>query len=486
MNTKSLSTLLIVVVLLSFPTAAAYAQGSDVEPNDSCGSAQDLGVIILPLSFDGALDGFPYPSGDIDFIQLAVSPNMTVRIDLEGSSSGMGTLSDPFLGLFDSQCNLVAWNDDGGLGLNSRLIATVPNDGVLVLGITRCCDAGFSEGGSGTYLLSVQEILPPPNDNFANAASIAALPFSEFLDLSAAGVEANEPTPSCIGTINMTSWYVFTPTATGSLTARIFSSEFSPGLAVYTGTSLSDLVEVNSRCFGSPLTFPANANTTYFIQVGSVSGPGAPIEFRLDVTPPPVAGFSYSPLDPSTFENVQFCDSSFDPGEVGFESMTWDFGDGASSSDNCASHQYGADGDYNVQHSVTTFDGRSASTSQTVQVRTHDVSITRVGAPRSANVGQTRAITISIKNNRYPETVRIELYRSTAGGGFEWIATSTQFVPVRQGNRTTQFSFNYTFSPQDAQAGKVTFKALVFIEGARDAFQADNEAISVPPTTVKR
>ncbi len=236
----------------------------------------------------------------------------------------------------------------------------------------------------------------------------------------------------------------------------------------------------------SVLSFQANAGTTYYIQAGAYyDGEGGEMEFQLEVTPPPVADFSFDPSDPSVFNNINFCDNSFDPGDVGIQSMTWDFGDGATSTDNCAAHQYLADGNYTVQHSVTTFDGRSASTSQVVQVRTHDVSIIKVAAPKSANVGQTKTINVSIKNNRYPETVTIELYRSVAGGGFELIGLSIQFVPVRPGNRTSQFTFNYTFSPQDAQAGKVTFKAIVFIENSNDGFPADNEAISTPPTVVK-
>jgi hypothetical protein len=111
------------------------------------------------------------------------------------------------------------------------------------------------------------------------------------------------------------------------------------------------------------------------------------------------------------------------------------------------------------------------------------VAITKVSAPRSAKVGQTRAITVSLRNTLREETVRIELYQSVPGG-FEQVAASTQFVPVRSGNRTSQFSFNYTFSPEDAQIGKVTFKAVAIIENGKDALPADNEAISAPPTTV--
>jgi len=53
-------------------------------------------------------------------------------------------------------------------------------------------------------------------------------------------------------------------------------------------------------------------------------------------------------------------------------------------------------------------------------------------------------------------------------------------VPVRSANRTTDFNFSYTFTSADAQVGKVTFKAVANIFGARDALPADNEAIATP------
>jgi hypothetical protein len=53
-------------------------------------------------------------------------------------------------------------------------------------------------------------------------------------------------------------------------------------------------------------------------------------------------------------------------------------------------------------------------------------------------------------------------------------------VPVRQANRTTAFSFDYTFTSDDWSIGKVTFWAVAWLQNARDALPADNEAISAP------
>ena len=43
---------------------------------------------------------------------VAAQPGEFVQAILQGSFSGAGTLGDPLLGLFDSDCNLIDVNDD--------------------------------------------------------------------------------------------------------------------------------------------------------------------------------------------------------------------------------------------------------------------------------------------------------------------------------------------------------------------------------------
>lgn len=107
--------------------------------------------MALPFVQEGDLN----PDPDLDFFRIEATPGDLVRVDLEGAGTGAGTLADPFLGFFDSACNLVSLNDDGGGNLNSRLVITVPADGILVLGVSRCCDGSFSEGGFGSYRLTI-------------------------------------------------------------------------------------------------------------------------------------------------------------------------------------------------------------------------------------------------------------------------------------------------------------------------------------------
>jgi hypothetical protein len=326
---------------------------------------------------------------------------------------------------------------------------------------------------------------PPSNDDFSSAEPFS-LPLNATVDITEATTEFNEPQVCWF--MDRTVWYTITPDQNRTVHVDTFGSAIGANINVYQSTSpgISNLNFLGCASSNNSPSFFLEAGQTYYLQAGSIFGEPGNIQVNVEefVPPPPQADFVYFPSDPMPLENMSFCDTSFDPAGFGFNSYTWDFGDGATSTVNCASHQYAADGDYTVQHSATTPDGRTAFVSKVVSVRTHDVSIMRVMAPTTARVGQSRSITVSIKNTRYPDNVRIELFRSTPNGGFEFIASSTQFVPVRSGNRTTEFNFNYTFSPQDAQVGKVTFRVIVTLVNARDAFPADNEAFSTPPTKV--
>ena len=82
--------------------------------------------------------------------------------------------------------------------------------------------------------------------------------------------------------------------------------------------------------------------------------------------------------------------------------------------------------------------------------------------------GKTSKISVDIRSNRLPETVQVQLFKSVPGG-YQPVATSVQTLPTR--NRVTTVAFSYTFTPDDAAIGKVTFRAVVSILGGRDALK---------------
>ena len=340
--------------------------------------------------------------------------------------------------------------------------------------------------------LGVTEVPAPPNDDFGDATVIGSVPYSDTQSSAAATLEPGEPSASCGPSTPPTQnsdWYAFSAPATGSYTVRTQGGW--PAIALYRGSSLGSLTEVACANGGGAVrTFAATAGQPTYIRVSDSSeGNSGPVTLTLDNAPAPTAGLWFSPGDPTAFDTISFQGSSYDPGGNPIVEERFDFGDGTSAVGCCpqdgwqtdARHHYAKDGDYTVRITATTSDGRSASGTQVVQVRTHDVAITKLTVPQSARVGQSRTITVSVANAHYAENVTVNVYRSIVGGGFEQVGTLTQGVPARGGNRTTDFSINYTFTTADATAGKMTFKAVAAITWpARDAVPGDNEVIALP------
>jgi Bacterial pre-peptidase C-terminal domain len=155
LTTCGLKTVILVLGVVLVLCSPGYSQ--EVEPNNTCLTAQNLGTVALPFTVDGSLDSTS-ESPDVDFFRFTGPPGSAVRVDLEGAATGKGTLGDPFLGFFDGDCNLITINDDSGGTLNSRIALTIPADGVFILGVTLCCDSEFLGGGIGTYQLTIARL----------------------------------------------------------------------------------------------------------------------------------------------------------------------------------------------------------------------------------------------------------------------------------------------------------------------------------------
>lgn len=323
-------------------------------------------------------------------------------------------------------------------------------------------------GFTSTFGLNMSVVLPPPNDNFADAIEFSSVPFSDSRDLTAAGVEPSEPT-ACGASFAESAWYAFTPATSGAYGALGVSN-----VNVYTGTSLSNLTNV--ACADWPgLYFHADAGTTYYLQT---YGGGVSVE----VVPPPNADFTYSPGDPSVFDDATYSywnGGYWDPTVNGW---AWKFSDGTEATGESVSHRFARDGDYTVTINVAARGGRTNSATKSVRVRTHDVTILSLTAPGKGKVGKQSTITVGIGNTRYPETVQVDLFKITPQGDV-LVGTSIGAVGVMKLKKTVDLSFNYVFTSDDATLGKLPFKAVATIQGARDAVNSDNTQTS-PPTLI--
>ena len=110
------------------------------------------------VAVDDSTTGDIETAGDRDWFAVTLEAGTTYRIDLEGSDTGAGTLSDPYLrGVYDSEGVRLAGttNDDGGVRCNSRVFFMAQEAGTYYVaagGLERFSDE------IGTYTLSVTEI----------------------------------------------------------------------------------------------------------------------------------------------------------------------------------------------------------------------------------------------------------------------------------------------------------------------------------------
>ena len=97
-------------------------------------------------------------SGDRDWFAVELVAGRTYVIDLRGSPTGDGTLSDPYLrGIYDAEGNRISntTDDDGGQSYNSRVTFTATESG------THYIAAGAYSSRQGTYELEVTDTSPP-------------------------------------------------------------------------------------------------------------------------------------------------------------------------------------------------------------------------------------------------------------------------------------------------------------------------------------
>jgi hypothetical protein len=103
---NNLRVLAALCLMVGYSSQALAHSGN--QPNDPCAVAQDIGAVDVtsPFTVSGSLDT-PPDDPDVDFFKFGATPGASVIVDVQRADSGAGTLSDPFLGLFDSDCNFV-------------------------------------------------------------------------------------------------------------------------------------------------------------------------------------------------------------------------------------------------------------------------------------------------------------------------------------------------------------------------------------------
>ncbi len=161
-----------------YVAAGAFADGysgtysvrlTSVSSDDFADSLTDATAPIGVASVGGTRTGNLEDAGDRDWFRITLNAGMTFTINLEGVDSSAGTLSDPYLRLYDGAGSLLTEDDDTGSGLNSRLSFSPTTSGTFYLAA-----GAFGDASAGTYALSVTAAL---TDDFADSFTDTASPF---------------------------------------------------------------------------------------------------------------------------------------------------------------------------------------------------------------------------------------------------------------------------------------------------------------------
>lgn len=158
---------------------------------------------------------------------------------------------------------------------------------------------------------------------------------------------------------------------------------------------------------------------------------------------PPVADFTWAPLNPTTQSVVQFTDLSYDP--VGFiVNWTWVFGDGARSFAQDPAHQYTAPGTYTVGLTVRDDDGANDSISKDITVSGASGDITITIKP-----GFGLGISVIFANNGSSDVLS-ELWEISVQGGLlgriDTTVNGTIDIPAK-GSKTMKTGMLFGFGP---------------------------------------
>jgi hypothetical protein len=214
--------------------------------------------------------------------------NGDAKVDTE--TSNFDTLLGVYTGSAVGTLTEVVSDDDSG-GDGTSLVAFA-----ITAGTTYHIRVDGFEGDTGTINLHLHRVLPPANDNFANAIELSGLTASRAADTNdGATLEAGEATTVAGVPAGASVWYRWTAADSGQLKIDTTTSSFDTLLGVYTGSAVGTLSEVASNDngkdgFTSSITFAVTSGTTYRIRIDGQSGDTGTINLHLRETlpgPPP-------------------------------------------------------------------------------------------------------------------------------------------------------------------------------------------------------
>ena len=138
---------------INYSISVNYLTSSSTPPSqdDYSDSLADTSSPKGSLVVNGTATGTLESIGDHDWFSVQLTSGQTYVIDMRGSPSGGGTLSDAYLRFHNSAGTLLVGDDDAGVGEDSQLIVSVTTGGTFYV------NAGaYNDEHAGTYTVGIR------------------------------------------------------------------------------------------------------------------------------------------------------------------------------------------------------------------------------------------------------------------------------------------------------------------------------------------
>lgn len=252
---------------------------------DVPGDGSTTATLSAGQSVDGTLDF----DGDTDWYQVSLTAGTNYQIDLQGAPSGLGTIADPLLRVFNASGDQVALDDDGGTSLESSLSYRAPSTGTFFLSA-----GSFRQSDPGTYRLSLAESGAAGGDIPGDTTTTATIAAGSAVD----------------GTLDVpgdTDWFAFTPVLGAAYTIDLegfgTNALSDPLVRLFDGSGTElDSNDDGGEGLNSQLTWLADTGSTVYIAAESFGNFGSG-DYRISVATAQEAGGDV-PGDPSTTETL--------------------------------------------------------------------------------------------------------------------------------------------------------------------------------------
>lgn len=252
--------------------------------DDYVATTQTTGTV----SVGGSVTGNIHEARDQDWFAVTLEANKIYMIDLEGSPTNKGTLSDTYLhGVFDSDGDRVSntRNDDGGVGRNSRLSIMPDEDGVYYIS----AGAYNSFGNTGTYTLSIEEVTDDYIDQ-AETTGMVAVDGSVMGEIETRG-DQDWFKVELVGGTTYQIDLEGSPTNEGTLNDPYIRGIYNSNSQLIRNTSNDD----GGHRLNSKLSFTPTEDGTYYIAAGAAGSRLG--TYKLSVTDMTVDDSSETPMD---------------------------------------------------------------------------------------------------------------------------------------------------------------------------------------------